>query len=199
MKGEKLKKAKTEKAQKELLLTSTRFILLVLVLSYITPNVMNTDIDFNAEGFYAFANATNNTNSTNPTGNNGTTTTNCTVDKCQTCVDSVQITCASCKTGWYKKTFSGGNKSYDVCWAIWKLLLALLFSCCLCCCCGACMYYFRRRGIRGQDCCCNLKRMFKNEINGPSRESQYLPSTNQPTPRIIRAQPRPVSVVRSPQ
>jgi len=77
-------------------------------------------------------------------------TTNCTVDKCILCVDNTSLTCTQCDSGWYKKTFKGGFKSYDVCWSIWKLILMLLGLCCLATCCGLGMYICKRIGQTGK-------------------------------------------------
>ena len=80
--------------------------------------------------------------------------TNCTVDKCSKCVDPVQITCASCDSGYYVKTYNGGNKSYDACWAIWKLVLIIIGALIFLCLFGLCLYYFKKRGLRGNSFCC---------------------------------------------
>lgn len=63
------------------------------------------------------------------------------------------MTCTSCDTYWYKKTFSGGVKSYDACWSLLKLLGIMSLLCCLGCCSCALCYFCYRRGILGKGCC----------------------------------------------
>jgi len=63
---------------------------------------------------------------------------NCIVDKCRVCPDTTNINCTSCDEGYYLKTFSGGNKTYNACWKtsnlIWLLLGALASSLAVCYC-----------------------------------------------------------------
>lgn len=69
----------------------------------------------------------------------GALTLNCTVDKCRVCPDTTNITCTSCEQGYYLRTFSGGDKTYNACWKtsklLWGLIGGLLSSllCCFCC------------------------------------------------------------------
>jgi hypothetical protein len=82
-----------------------------------------------------------------------TSTTTCLVDNCVRCADSTTITCSKCDTWWYRKTMSGGDKSYDVCWSIWKLLLAILATVCLCFCIALACTHLYHRGRDGKPCC----------------------------------------------
>lgn len=91
----------------------------------------------------------NGTNATNGTALKPVSSTNCTVDKCIRCVDNTSLTCTSCDSGWYKKTYRGGFKSYDACWSIWKLVLAIIGLLCLTMCCSMCCLYFFKRGKDG--------------------------------------------------
>lgn len=176
--------------QKKLLLISYRLVIFILTVSYIIPQVMNQT---------SSSSPTGSTTSSSSSPLTGRTQTNCTVDKCATCVDPVQLTCATCQAGWYKKTYRGGNKSYDACWSIWKLVLALLLLCCCACCCAACMMFFKNRGVRGQPCCCDFKQTMRREMYGDSRPRQEYVQTRQPTyqqpTRVVRQAPqaRPVS------
>ena len=67
----------------------------------------------------------------------------CLVDKCASCPSATVNTCNSCESGWYKRTFTGGDKEYDECWSLTKLWLgvigALLLSLLLC---GLCYYCY---------------------------------------------------------
>jgi len=68
--------------------------------------------------------------------------TQCLVDECQTCPDNTTIICTECNPGHYKRTFSGGAKTYNACWKTWKLVASILGSIllglCYCLCCYAC-------------------------------------------------------------
>lgn len=130
---------------------STRVFLTVLALAYFVPFILSQDDPPASESptstGEAPANSTAPTNSTAPNSTAGVTLfTNCTVDKCVRCVDPREITCADCDSGWYKRTFRGGNKSYDACWSIWKLALFIVGMLLLACCCAGGMWYCRRRG-----------------------------------------------------
>lgn len=50
----------------------------------------------------------------------------CIVDKCALCPSKKTILCQACKPGWYLRTFTSGEKTYNACWSISKLILALL-------------------------------------------------------------------------
>ncbi len=106
--------------------------------------------------------------------------TNCTVDKCIRCVDPIQITCADCESGWYKKTFKGGNKSYDACWKTWKLALAIIGGLVGLCLLGLCLAYFKRRGLRGRTFC--IGQDLKEEVLGSPSEAR---ATYADTPKVI--------------
>jgi hypothetical protein len=63
----------------------------------------------------------------------------CLVDKCASCVNKKEIVCTACKPGWYLRTFTSGEKTYNACWSITKLILALLGLLLLSLlCCGIC-------------------------------------------------------------
>jgi hypothetical protein len=108
--------------------------------------------------------------------------TNCTVDHCIRCVDNTSLTCTSCDAGWYKKTFSGGVKSYDVCWNLMKLLGMLVLSCCLCCCFSACCYFCYKRGANGKKLC-------EFAIGGRSQEAPKHGPRQRQNPARMSARP----------
>jgi hypothetical protein len=63
----------------------------------------------------------------------------CLVDKCAACPTNKEVLCTACKEGWYLRTFSSGDKAYNACWSISKLILALLsFILLNLMCCGIC-------------------------------------------------------------
>ena len=117
--------------------------------------------------------------------------TTCLVDKCALCVSPTQITCASCESGWYKKTFSGGNKSYDVCWSWWKLLIPLLLLLCCLCCCLCLLKWCKRRGQQGKKCF-QWRSLFKDEVYSEPRYEQTRSRrvAYQEPRRTVRASPR---------
>ena len=39
----------------------------------------------------------------------------CLVDKCASCANPKANLCEMCKSGWYKRTFDGGDDTYDEC------------------------------------------------------------------------------------
>lgn len=145
---------KNDKKTYDYFLISTRAILFICLMAYMTQSVHNQSSSSSPTSSSSTGTGSNSTFS-------GKTTRNCTVDKCELCVDNTSLTCATCMTGWYKKTYRGGNKSYDACWSIWKLVLLILGLLCLSCCCAACMMYCKRRGRRGFPCCFNIKDRLK--------------------------------------
>lgn len=78
--------------------------------------------------------------------------TTCLVDKCAVCPDKKNITCNACKDGWYLRTFVSGDKTYNACWSISKLVLsllgALLLSLLLCGICAICYNLGKRAFTR---------------------------------------------------
>ena len=66
----------------------------------------------------------------------------CIVDRCAVCPDKKTILCQACKPGWYLRTYTSGEKTYNACWSTSKLILALLGSLLLsllvCGICGVC-------------------------------------------------------------
>ena len=70
--------------------------------------------------------------------------TTCKVDECAVCPNPKVLRCLTCNSGWYLRTFSGGDKTYNACWSTTKLILALLgmslLSLLLCGTCALCYY-----------------------------------------------------------
>ena len=128
---------------------------------------------------------------------NSTSSTNCTVDSCIKCVDNTSLTCTDCDSGFYKKTFRGGAKSYNVCWKVWKLLLAILGGLCLTCCLSACCYYCYQRGKAGKGIFSKRPMQWKKNKgqtvynDGPVR--QYQPQRAQ---QYVQTQPSPRAIQR---
>lgn len=154
-------------------------------------------------------NGTNGTNATTPATNattpNATTPTTggtntiirdpCNVDMCLICPNSTAITCSKCRSGWYLRTFSGGSKTYNACWSIWKLLLGILggilTSLLLCYCCLSAYRFGEGKSI--------IPCRYDNRMVG---KTQYYesPRVTQPaiieTPKVIREAPRVVETPR---
>ena len=67
----------------------------------------------------------------------------CLVDKCASCTSPTINLCNNCESGWYKRTFTGGDKEYHECWSLTKLWLGviggLLLSLLIC---GICYYCY---------------------------------------------------------
>lgn len=72
----------------------------------------------------------------------------CLVDNCKTCPNTTDITCTACNSGYYLRTFSGGDKEYNACWRTWKLVLASIGALLSYCLCGLCCYLCRQRGLK---------------------------------------------------
>lgn len=171
---------------------SGRALLIVLAVAYIVPQILSQDPPESSSPAESPSNSTaaptNSTAAPNSTASVNLFT-NCTVDKCIRCVDPIQITCADCDSGWYKRTFRGGNKSYDACWAIWKLVLFIIGMLLLACCCAGAMWYCRRRGQRGYG-------LF-SDTDQKSPYNTY--ETRSGSPRVIRTQPYVVEEAQSPR
>lgn len=72
----------------------------------------------------------------------------CLVDNCKTCPNTTELTCTACNSGWYLRTFSGGDKEYNACWRLWKLIVGIIGAALSYCLCGLCCYLCRRKGLQ---------------------------------------------------
>jgi hypothetical protein len=106
----------------------------------------------------------------------------CKVDQCAVCPDTTNILCTTCRSGYYLRTFTGGDKTYNACWSIAKLILSLLGLLLLSyCCCGLC-YLCYKLGLQS-----NVRR-----ARGYAPPKYYRrPVVAQPQPVVV-ARPAPV-------
>lgn len=131
---------------------------------------------------------------------------NCIVDKCRVCPDVANITCTSCDTGYYLKTFDSGDKTYNACWSssklIWGMITTILGSLLMCYLCKLCFDIGKKESL-------DLQKGGGNKLKSSQKqkytEGSTLLSTQRARPRtqLIQSRPnqplRPVPLPKNPR
>lgn len=121
-------------------------------------------------------------------------TNSCLVDKCAQCPSNTTVICTTCQSGWYLRTFNGGEKPYNECWSLTKLWLTVfslaLLSLALC---GLCYYcYMMGKKWRINKMSKNQQYAMNNYPNSPPPTGPMM--TEQPIQKSMMMQPPPVQM-----
>ena len=128
----------------------------------------------------------------------------CLVDKCRVCANPTNITCTTCDTGYYLKTFDSGDKTYNACWSssklIWGLLTTILGSLLFCYLCKLCFDIGKKESLQQQKGGVNLKgpKQRNNEGSTLLSTQRSIPRSTQLVQQIPHQPLRPVPLPRAP-
>lgn len=122
--------------------------------------------------------------------NSSSSSSTCLVDKCAACPTKIDVVCTACKQGWYLRTFTGGDKPYNACWSISKLILGMLTFILLnlICCgiCSACYMMGKKTFSRGP--ITNQDRNYDFSHQEPKRREVSVVYQPEPT-RVVQREP----------